>query len=76
MDLFIVNLKWRFSKKLLWILFAIAVLIPAVGAFWILVQFDIPFIHGGDRFIGRVILFLWWLSCTILIFGWRIENEK
>jgi len=69
------NLKWRFSKKLFWILFAISVLIPIIGIFWVFVQFNIPLIHSGDRLIGRTIIFLWWLSCTILIFGWRVKED-
>ena len=71
----LLNLKWKFSRKLLCILFTIVLLIPIAGVFWIFANFDIPFIHGGDRFIARAILFLWWLACTILIFGWRINNE-
>jgi len=69
------SLKWRFSKKLFWILFTISVLIPIIGIFWVFVQFNIPLIHSGDRLIGHTIMFLWWLSCTILIFGWRVKED-
>jgi len=72
----LLNLKWRFSKKLLVFLTFFALFIPLSGILWIFTEFNIPFAHSGDKIIFRLMLFLWWLSCTILIFGWRIENEK
>ena len=70
-----INLYWKLPLKTLYILCLIVFAIPLLGILWIFLKFDIPFIHGGDRWIIYLILLIWWCACTILIFGWRIKDE-
>lgn len=69
-------MRWRFSRKVLIGSLAVALLIPLAGAFWLFAQFDLPFLHAGDRAVGRAIVALWWLACTTLIFGWSFEGKQ
>jgi len=69
-------LKWRFSKIVLWISLIIVIVLPLLAISWIMFRFDLPFIHGGDKLIGRLLIGTWWVFITIFIFGWRIRSHE
>jgi hypothetical protein len=66
--------EWCFPKPLIWIALVIFFLIPAFTLSWFVMKFNLPFLNAGDKEVIVSLALLWWLSTTILIFGWRIRR--
>ena len=69
------KLKWDFPRWLLWVTILYIVGFPIVGLFWFLFQFDLPFFNAGDKWVGFLLIFMWWLLCSLNIFGWRLVDK-
>jgi len=68
------KLAWAFPKWLLWLTILIVVLFPLCGLFWFLFRFNIPFFNAGDRWVFILFIIVWWMSCSLTIFGWRLKT--
>jgi len=67
------KLKWAFPRWLLWITVLLIAIFPLIGLFWFLFKFNIPFFNAGDKWIAILLISTWWFSCSINIFGWKLD---
>jgi len=67
------KLKWSFPGWILWATTVLIMVFPFLGIFWFLFKFNLPFFNAGDKWVGVLLIFLWWFSCLINIFGWRLD---
>ena len=69
------KLYWKYSKKTLLVSFLVSIFLPIISIFWIFFNFDLPFIHSGDKIFAWIILFCWWFFSSIFIFGWDLRDN-
>ena len=74
------KLEWSFPGWILWATTVLIMVLPLLGIFWFLFQFNLPLFHAGDKWISILIISIWWLACSINIFGWSLilkgENSQ
>jgi hypothetical protein len=61
---------------LFWVSTLLVTIFPLCGLFWFLFRFNIPFFNAGDRWAGILLIAIWWLSCSLNIFGWRLRGRN
>lgn len=71
-----VKLKWAFPRFLFWVTILLIIVFPLIGLFWFLFKFNLPFINAGDKWVGILIIAVWWLSCSFNLFGWSLRAKN
>jgi hypothetical protein len=67
-------LKWKYTKVLKWVSLIIMATVPLIGLSWLIFQFNLPYLNGGDKTVIRFALLIWWCSCTLVIYGFRLKT--
>ncbi len=73
---FFKSIRWQWSKWLLGSMLLFNFLLLFSGLAWILMKFDLPFLHSGDKHYAYISIFIWWISASILIWGWRSDENR
>jgi len=66
--------EWSMPRWLLWLSLTYSLSIFVLGISWLIIKFDFPLFHSGDRTIIYLIVILWWVLSSIAIWGWRIKK--
>ena len=67
-------MRWKLPKSLLVVLITIITVTTLAGMSWIFLKFNIPYVHGGDKFIVWCAAFFYWLVATVFIFGFELSE--
>ncbi len=69
-------LRWKFGRALLWCCVTILVMPVLLLSAWYLIKFDIPYIHGGNVVLFRIMAALYWAVACFFIWGFELKNDK
>ena len=70
-----VIIKRRIPLWVVWVAAAMNIVFLSCGIGWLFLEFDLPILNSGDKYIVWIITGIWWLLTSVVIFGWRAINR-